>query len=391
MRFQRMDRKKTLRQMDRKDEGMSQSTIEKPNQYFEEASSLFGLSKQEEALAKLLMEGARPLDILREEGIEKELPLCFGHDKKSVYLYPAFRAYVRGELPEAYNGGLPEGMFLEFPPEEEIYMGKDFIEEAAEIFLAPSIDIEEEALGYVMIAEKGEGGHFLAGQIARSLAMPLLRWNLQRGSWKELLTVGVLYDALICIDLRGNQDCEAAQEVLMQLSKCLAHLLVLADKKEECLSGEMWLFREIQSADYKGKKQCLIDFEHRKKIILTERQRKLLLERGESYPLLRRMLDEFAGEARGARKRRGEAQDKEVQIAEDRGEQIISRFGGRDSSLFGMRRLSVGCSLENLHLPQEQQEKLRRICTMLGKREVVMKQWGFGQKYSYGNGITILL
>ena len=52
--------------------------------------------------------------------------------------------------------------------------------------------------------------------------------------------------------------------------------------------------------------------------------------------------------------------------------------------LTGNRRFS------ELKLPKPQYEQLRRICRMVEAREEVMEQWGFGRKFSYGNGISVL-
>ena len=52
--------------------------------------------------------------------------------------------------------------------------------------------------------------------------------------------------------------------------------------------------------------------------------------------------------------------------------------------LTGNRRFS------ELKLPKSQYEQLRRICRMVEAKEEVMEQWGFGRKFSYGNGISVL-
>ena len=47
-------------------------------------------------------------------------------------------------------------------------------------------------------------------------------------------------------------------------------------------------------------------------------------------------------------------------------------------------------SFAELKLPVTQYQKLQQICRMISAKEQVLEQWGFGQKFSYGNGISIL-
>lgn len=41
-------------------------------------------------------------------------------------------------------------------------------------------------------------------------------------------------------------------------------------------------------------------------------------------------------------------------------------------------------------LPKEHHDKLTAVCAMLKKRDKVMREWGFADKYSYGNGSSML-
>ena len=47
-------------------------------------------------------------------------------------------------------------------------------------------------------------------------------------------------------------------------------------------------------------------------------------------------------------------------------------------------------TFEELKLPKAQYEQLRKISKMIAAREDVMSGWGFGNKFTYGNGISVL-
>ena len=47
-------------------------------------------------------------------------------------------------------------------------------------------------------------------------------------------------------------------------------------------------------------------------------------------------------------------------------------------------------TFEELKLPKTQYEQLRKISKMIASREAVMSKWGFANKFSYGNGMSVL-
>jgi SpoVK/Ycf46/Vps4 family AAA+-type ATPase len=47
-------------------------------------------------------------------------------------------------------------------------------------------------------------------------------------------------------------------------------------------------------------------------------------------------------------------------------------------------------TFEELKLPGTQYEQLRKISSMIAAREDVMNSWGFGNKFTYGNGMSVL-
>ena len=52
--------------------------------------------------------------------------------------------------------------------------------------------------------------------------------------------------------------------------------------------------------------------------------------------------------------------------------------------------LAANRTFAELKLPGAQMELLKKLCAMISSREEVMEQWGFGDKFSYGNGISVL-
>ena len=47
-------------------------------------------------------------------------------------------------------------------------------------------------------------------------------------------------------------------------------------------------------------------------------------------------------------------------------------------------------TFEELKLPRQQYEQLKNICGIIGERGKVLTEWGFGEKFSYGNGSSVL-
>ena len=55
-----------------------------------------------------------------------------------------------------------------------------------------------------------------------------------------------------------------------------------------------------------------------------------------------------------------------------------------------MNLLPATRTFDELKLPKVQYKQLSHICDLIAAKEEVMKEWGFSNKFSYGNGISIL-
>lgn len=371
-----MDKKKVITEF------TYQNTVSDRN-YLEEVCRLLQWSHQELELAKRLLQGPVPLEEIMGENW-KELSPAFGHTETVVYLYPVVAAYIAGELPDAQYGALPEGMELLFPSVEKLYGGSEIVEEIVSLF-GRDEGPEEESFAYVLVENGRSGARFLAGQAACRLGMPLLVWNGEQTDWQELLLTAVLYDALICVDagtLRENN--EIFLRRMEQLAARVMKFVILLPTREA--AGDLCekvptLYRTLPAANRADREACLQDYAQNSKITIPEKVRQKLTDSRFSMKSLKQILCEFTAQARLA----GEGE-----LSEDHAEQIVEYHKEKEPGLFGISELTTNRRLSDLCLPAEHHRKLTNVCAMLKKRDKVMKEWGFSEKYSYGNGTSLL-
>lgn len=352
--------------------------------YLEEAGQLLQWSGQEVELAKRLLNGPVSLEEIAKEDFT-ELSPAFGHMENEVYLYPVVAGYIAGELPDAGYGTLPEGMKLLFPTEQKIYGGSEIVDEIVSLLVQKEQEGEEEAFAYVMIENGRSGACFLAGQAAYRLGMPLLIWDGEQTNWQELLLTMVLYDALVCVDARQwNGGKEMFSSHMKQLAARVTKFLILLESREPakdlCKSVKS-LYRTIPAVVRADRESCLRDYEERSGISIPEKVQRKLKDGQYSMDSVSRVLCEFTAQAQLV----GEGV-----LTEKAAEAIVKYYDEKERGLFGISSLTTNRCMADLCLPAEQHRKLMDVCAMLKKRDKVMKEWGFSEKYSYGNGISLL-
>lgn len=352
--------------------------------YFLEACRLLQMSEEEVVLAEKLMKGPVSIEAVTETGM-KNLSLAFGHTKQEVYLYPVVAAYMSGELPDTENGTLPAGMELVFPSFKKIFGGSELVDEIINVFSGNEESGEESEICYVLVENGRKGAGFFAEQAACRLGMPLLLWNGEQPEWQEMLLTAVLYDAMICVDARGwSGDFNILVKHMEQLSYRVSRFFILLENRNgvEALSGKIkCLFRTVPATDRADREACIKDYMENSGIVIPEKIQKKLADGTYAMPSVKHMLCEFKTQIQSV--------DKGV-LTESAAERIMEYYDEKETGLFGIRQLSTDRCLDDLCLPVEHHRRLSNVCAMLGKREKVMKEWGFADKYNYGNGISLL-
>lgn len=360
-----------------------QNTVSERN-YLEEASRLLGWPLQETELAKKLLKGPLSLETIGQEEWENLSP-AFGHTDQEIYLYPVVAGYIAGELPDAEYGTLPEGIKLLFPSAEKLYGGSEIVEEIVSLFGNKKEEEKEESFAYVLLENGRRGARFLAGQAAYRLGMPLLVWNGEQTNWQELLLTAVLYDALICVDARNlRESSEVFLRRMEQLSARVMKFVILLQNREA--AGDLCekvptLYRALPAAVRADREACLKDYVENSEISIPEKVRQKLTDSKFSMNSMKQILCEFTVQAQLA---------EEGVLSEASAERIVEYYEERETGLFGISELATNRRLSDLCLPAEHHRKLTNVCAMLKKRDKVMKEWGFSEKYSYGNGISLL-
>lgn len=359
-----------------------QDTISNRN-YAEEAARLLQWTKQESELAGRLLGGPVSVDEIEKED-RKNLSPAFGHTGQEVYLYPVVAAFMSGELPDPEYGSLPKGMRLLFPSPGKLYGGSDIVEEIVSLF-GREESPEEESFAYVLVENGRSGARFLAEQAAYGLGMPLLLWNGEETDWQELMLTAVLYDALICVDA-GNRKGSDEQlcRRMEQLAGRISRFLILLDSREcapDLCTGVRCLYRRVPAALREDREACLKDYTESSGISIPGSIRIKLENSRYTMKVLGQILCEFTAQAQLA----GGGV-----LTEEAAARIVEGYEEQETGLFGVSELATNRRLEDLCLPEEHHRRLVKVCAMLKERDKVMREWGFADKYSYGNGISLL-
>ncbi|MBR2948360.1 MAG: ATP-binding protein [Lachnospiraceae bacterium] len=358
-------------------------------EYWEEACRLFSLTKEQQNLAYKLLKG--PLEISAAIGDLKEdiqiLPPVFGHTDRDVFLYPAFVSYIKGEVPDSINGGLPEGLILDFPAQEKVYGAGELTEELT-CFLGLDQDRKQ---GKCVVLTGREGSRFLISQVAYRTARPILFWDGMLNMDTELLLTAVLYDAILCLDIRKMTFSDKIADKAADLCKRGLDIAVLAASAKEIsrLTDKLsCLVRSIPMTNEADRQAYWNDWKHNNpdKDIIAGLHifAQKLVKKQVSIAEMKRILSDLELEYTLMSARENHS------LTEEMFRRILQRHAKEDADTEGIRRLNANQTLQDLCLPAEHSRRLEQICQMLKKRDTVLCDWGFSEKYAYGNGISIL-
>lgn len=335
-----------------------------------EAASSLSLEPDGLALMSMLWslerpgaEGEEAFTLFLEKLGAVRLPFWVVVQKGRIRLSPVLADWLEGRLP-----ALPEGASLQIP-KQAYFCGAQSLMEVGGRYLAHAGG-EGRPVILCIRGGKGSGRRFYLEQLLarEGLALLLIDGRYFSGSREHLeacMLCGQLYGAVACV-------CQAeGTETLSNVSRLFYFCTVIAEEGREPDADALVLFQDMPIPDL----DCRV-----------RTAEKILGETAALLPgdlsieqLVRKPLPA------GALVRRLEQVRAELSCGCFRPETIhASPFFNALHLLPSARRF------EELKLPTAQYEKLRQISRMAAVREEVMEQWGFSEKFSYGNGLSVL-
>ena len=298
---------------------------------------------------------------------EEMLPNWVYEIEDQIVLSPILFGWLEGVRPE-----LPVGVSLYFPKQEVRY-GIDWIlQDADKIFEAAD---EQELQGIFCIdGEKGSGRSFLMEQICadREMALLMIDGDAFKGSAREVnacILCSALYGAFVCVKL-GK---EIREKLIEDLSAGFRFYGMIKEHKRE-------LEEQPEVVVYT---RCL---ERPGKVLKAEIAKEFLNEWMDDL-LKTANLQQITGRQlpMGAYLRYLNTIRAELETGTIRAEHVQV-----PSTSTSLNLLPATRNFDELKLPKAQYEQLRKISKMIAAREDVMSGWGFGNKFTYGNGMSVL-
>jgi hypothetical protein len=327
----------------------------------EEAFGECGLTKN--AFRQLLSE------LMREEWSTQAdaLPMWILWEEDGVRLSPVLYSWLEEQLPL-----LPKGAELIFPKAQQAYGLKRLLEEGRGIFQNCSVQKETQIL--CISGEAGSGRQFYMEQLCALEGMALLLlddryYEDTNRNQNACLLAAQLYGAFVCVRI-GKENCE---RLLVRLSDCFGCYGIIKDMGRALTEDPKAIVRERQIK--RPDRACRLKMTED---LLGDRMQKLP---GELH--VNQLIGRQLPTGRFLRKL------KNIKAELDSGEPNIEKHSLLESSA-SLHLMSAERTFEELKLPLPQFEQLKRISRMIAVREEVMENWGFGQKFSYGNGMSIL-
>ena len=297
----------------------------------------------------------------------KDLPAWYYFNEEYVELCPVVTGWLEGTMPV-----LPSGVQLAFTEKKKSYGLEELLEESHRIFSLA------EQTGDPMIlcltGAAGSGREYAMEQISAGQNLALLKIDGEtfRGTEREAnacILCTILYDAFPCIRLGKTE----RRDLLEKMGESFSFYgMIREDGRALTERPEATLVtRKLEQPDRKLKQQIAEELLGEVKALLPE-EISIPHLAGRQLPMgdYLRYLKTVRAELQA-----GSLKEQTWNLASD----TLSL-----QLLTGNRRFT------ELKLPRPQKEQLQRICRMVDAREEVMGQWGFGKKFSYGNGISVL-
>ncbi len=297
----------------------------------------------------------------------KDLPAWYYFNEEYVELCPVVTGWLEGTMPV-----LPSGVQPAFTEKKESYGLEELLEESRRIF-----SLAEET-GNPMIlcltGAAGSGREYAMEQISAGQDLALLKIDGEtfRGTEREVnacILCTILYDAFPCIRLGKTE----RRELLEKMSESFSFYGMIREDGRALPErpAATVVTRKLEQPDRKLKQQIAEELLGEVKALLPE-DISIHHLAGRQLPMgdYLRYLKTVRAELQA-----GSLKEQTWNLTSD---SVTLQL------LTGNRRFT------ELKLPRPQKDQLQRICRMVEAKEEVMGQWGFGKKFSYGNGISVL-
>lgn len=300
-------------------------------------------------------------------GINIELPVWIYDTEDKVVLSPVLRSWLDGELPK-----LPKGSELCLTAQERAYDLEAVLSDVQGIF--KSLEMSEDQAVICIEGEAGSGRTFCMKQIcaAQDLTLLVLDGDEFAGTEREMnacMLCARLYDAFVCVKL-GK---EMREKLLQQLSDCFRVFGIIKEEKRELTESlDVLLYTRKLTRPTRALKTVIA------KELLGEWMEKLPSEvqftqlTGRQLPMgaYLRYIKNLLGELKA-----GTFRPEHIQAV---------------SASSSLNLLPATRTFAELKLPKAQYDQLYKISQMIATREEVISSWGFGGKFTYGNGMSVL-
>ena len=296
-----------------------------------------------------------------------ELPAWIYEAEGRIVLSPVLYGWLEAEMPK-----LPMGAELYLTREKKSWGIDDLLKESDKFFES-SGRINESAI-FCIEGESGSGRKFCMEQICarQGMSLLLLEGDSFKGTEREInacMLCAKLYNAFVCIYLKK----EVREKLLEDLSQCFSFYGLIKDNKrilEEHPTAVLFT-RKLAGPD----KNC--------KLKMAE---EILGEAAQQLPVGIR-LEQLTGRQipTGTFLRYIKNIKAEIEAGTIGMEHVVT-----PSVSTSLNFLPATRTFDELKLPKVQYEQLRQISRMIAAREEVMSQWGFADKFSYGNGMSVL-
>lgn len=332
------------------------------------AGMLWGYSflQKKELSAELFWGICREVEIYCQETLT-ELPVWIYEADNTVVLSPVLTGWLEGTMPI-----LPQGTSLYLTQREKCYGLDVLLEDAGRIFRAVEDSGQQGIL--CIEGEKGSGRSFCMGQICaqQELALLMLDGEHFRGLERELnavLLCTLLYGAFVCVKLGS----ELREQLLTDLTGMLRFYGLIREEKRELAEQPdaviytRRIFRPDRALKYTAAQEVLGEWAEKLPSGVSLQQ---ITGRQLPMGMYLRYLRNIRAELEA-----GTVCSDVIQIPSASG---------------SLNLLPATRTFAELKLPAAQYEQLRRISRMISAREDVMSTWGFADKFTYGNGMSVL-
>lgn len=306
-------------------------------------------------------------EVFQGNDFEQKLPEWIYEVEEQVILAPVVKSWLDEELPN-----LPNGSSFIIPKIEETY-GLESVLADAKAFFGKAEEFDASAI-LCIEGENGSGRSFCMEQICANQELALIHIDAElfKGTERELnalVLCAKLYGSFVCVKL-GDQ---IRESLLRDLSTCFQFYgLIKSDLREMKEQPDAIVFtRKLVRPDRAVKQMIVENIMGEHLNLLPEAVQRTQLT-GRQLPMgsyLRYL--------------------KNVRAELEAGTFVMEQVQAAAASS-SLNFLPATRTFEELKLPKIQYEQLQKITKMISSREEVMAGWGFGSKFTYGNGMSVL-